>query len=292
MSAAACACMLTLLASAPSLAADPFVQNAEDLMDDAEYARAQKVIDKGLARAELPMPVLRSLYVLEGTCWVSLGENGRARSSFAKLLTLDPGFDGEASLAPKIRTQLQTVRKELTASGDLENVYQVQHRPLGNVVPGGDATVELGFGNQARSGDVARVVVFVRRLGTVDFAALDANRQAGTTTWRARLPAFLLAEDAETYSMEYYVDALSAEDARIAGAGNRALPLSFLVVPLSVSQRELDAGEGDGFPVVPVAIGVGVGVAALIAVGAVVGGVFLLAPRTGSATVTITQASP
>lgn len=284
--------LLLLSAASPVLAADKYVETAEELMDEAEYARAQRVIDKGLARPGLSDEVLMKLYLAEGVCWVSLGNNARARSSFAKLLTLAPTFDPGTSLAPKIRKQLDKVREQLLASGDLQNLYDVRHRPLGNVSPEGDAVVEVAFGNEERAGDVQRVVVHVRRTGTSEFAALDATRQAGTQTWRARLPAFLLPAESETYAVEYYLEALADGEVRVAGAGSPDLPLSFRVVPKAVLLREEAVDEGAGFPIVPVAVGVGVGVGALVAVAAVIGGVVLLAPRTGSATVTVTQANP
>lgn len=266
---------------------DPYVEKAESLMDEAEYGRAQQVIDRGLARRGLDEDTLRHLYFLEGTVWVSLGQRGRARSSYAKVLTIDPAFRLGPRVPRKVRESFEVTREEMLRSGDLASVYEVEHTPLGNLVPGQDAEVRLAFGNAERAADVERVVLHVRRLGTSDFAAIDASRaeSAEKPTFVARVPPYLLSTEPEPYAMEYYLDAYPAgSDTRVAGAGNPELPLTFLVVPETTL-----AGEGleeESFPLVPVAIGgavAGVAIAAVVVVGAV----FLLAPKTGSATVVV-----
>lgn len=271
---------------------DPYVARAESLMDEAEYRRAQQIIDRGLARQGLDETTLRELYFLEGTVWVSLGQPGRARSSYAKVLTLDPTFRLGPRAPRKVRESFEATREEMLRRGDLASVYAVEHTPLGNLVPGQAAEARLAFGNAERAADIDRVVLHVRRLGTSDFAAIDASpvEVEGRTTYVARLPSYLLAREPEPYAMEYYLDAYTAGgQARVAGAGNPELPLTFLVVPEATL-----AGEGledEGVSWVPIAIGGAVAGAALVAAG-VVGAVFLLAPKTGSATVIVRPATP
>jgi hypothetical protein len=282
---------LAMLAPLPAAAADEFVERAEALMDEAEYAKAQRVIAKGLAREVLTMDARRRLYMLEGTCWVSLGRSGQARSSFAKLLTVQPTFKLPAGQPPKVREQFDRVRQEMLASGDLQSDFQVQHTPLDNLAPGRDADVRLGFSNADRAGDIERVVLYVRRLGTSEFASVDGIRADDGATFVARVPTFLLPEEAETYAMEYYLDALGSDGERLAGAGKAELPLGFLVVSRAELQQEEDAVE-EGLPIVPIGIGVGIAVGLVVAAGAAVGAFFLLSPKTGTATVVVTQESP
>lgn len=272
--------------------ADAYVEKAESLMDEAEYSRAQKIIDRGLARGGLDEGVLRQLYFLEGTVWVSLGQRGRARSSYAKVLTIDPAFRLGPRVPRKVRDSFETTREEMLRSGDLESVYEVEHTPVSNLVPGQNAEARLAFGNEERAADVERVVLHVRRLGTSDFAAIDASRDdaAERPTFVARVPSYLVSKEPEPYAMEYYLDAYGkGSEARVAGAGNAELPLTFLVVPETTLSGE-DV-EGQGFPLVPVAIGGAVAAGAVVAAGVVVA-VFLLAPRTGSATVVVAQEAP
>src|SRR5690606_3933574 len=109
-------------------------------------------------------------------------------------------------------------------------------------------------------------------------------------TFLARVPAYLVSKEHEAYAMEYYLDAYAeGSEARLAGAGSAELPLTFLVVPETTLAN--DGLEGEGFPFLPVGIGGAVAAAAVAAV-VVVAAVFLLAPRTGSATVVITQETP
>ncbi len=283
---------LALPGTARAAEADPYIERAESLMDEAEYTRAQKIIDRGLARRGLDDDVLRQLYFLEGTVWVSLGQRGRARSSYAKVLTIDPAFRLGTRVPRKVRDSFEVTREEMLRSGDLESIYDVHHTPLGNLAPGQDAEARLAFGNRERGAEVERVVLHVRRLGTSDYAAIDATRAdgAGAPTFIARVPPYLLSKEAEPYAVEYYLDAFGrGSDARVAGAGNAELPLTFLVVPESTSEGE--GLEDEGFPFLPVAIG-GAIAAAAVATVAVVAAVFLLRPSTGSATVVITQEAP
>lgn len=285
--------LLLLLSAGPVLAAeaDPFVAKAEALMDEAEYARAQKLINRGLARQGLDDETLKNLYFLEGTAWVSLGQPGRARSSYAKVLTIDPGFSLGPRVSRKVREHFMKTRHEMMRSGDLESVYGVEHTPLGNLAAGSDAQVRLAIGNAARSADVSRVVLHVRRLGTSDFSAIDAAPIEGEeAAYLARVPPYLLAPEPEPYAMEYFLDAYGKDgEVRVAGAGTPDLPLSFLVVP--EAQLAGEDLEDAGFPFVPVAVGAGIA-AAVVVTAAVVGAVFLLAPAKGRATVVVTQETP
>lgn len=289
-------CLATLLALVVALppalvqaaTPDPFVSRASDLMDEAEYAKAQRTINRGLGRRGLEDATLLELYLLEGTCWVSLGQAARARSSYAKVLTIDPGYTLGSRVSPKVRAAFEATRQEMIKAGDLESVYQLEHTPVGNLAPGLDAEVRLAFGNEERAADIKRVVLHVRRLGTSDFAAIDAGRDdvEKTPTFLARIPPYLLAEEREAYAMEYYLEAYTDGSRRVAGVGSPVLPLSFLVVPAAELEAGLDEPEGE-LPLVPIAIGVGVGVVVIASVAA--GAVLLLAPKTGSATVHVTQ---
>lgn len=294
MSARVLLCLLSLWLPSVALAADrdAYIERAESLMDEAEYSRAQKVIDRGLARRDLDAGTLRKLYFLEGTVWVSLGQGTRARSSYAKVLTLDPGYRLGPRVPRKVRESFETTRDEMMKAGDLESVYGVVHTPVTNLAAGQNAEVRLGFANEDRAADIGRVVLHVRRLGTSDFAAIDATREEGADkpTYVARLPPYLLSSEPEPYAMEYFLDAYGkGSEVRVAGAGNPELPLSFLVVPKD--SLESEGLDDEGFPFAAVAIGGGIAVAAVAAV-AVVGAVFVLAPRTGSATVVVVQEVP
>lgn len=284
--------LLLALLFAPLLAhaapADPYVEKATELMDVAEYAKAQKTINRGLARQGLPPETLLELYLLEGTCWVSLGQKARARSSYAKVLTIDPSYTLGPRVSPKVRQAFEETREAMLKAGDLESIYEPEHTPLGNLRGGQPAEVKLSFGNRERAKDITRVVLYVRRLGTSDFAAIDATAEAsdGGTVYVARIPPYLVKEERETYAIEYYLEAYGPKERRLAGVGSPVLPLSFLVVP----EEELGSGleEKGAFPIVPVAVGVGVG--AVVLTGVVVGAALLFAPKTGRATVIVEQA--
>lgn len=268
---------------------DPFVREAQNWMDEAEYTKAQRSINQGLSRQQLPDTTRIQLYLLEGTCWVSLGQPGRARSSYAKVLTLSPGHSLSPRTSPKVREVFETTRKEMLDAGELDSMYEPLHTPVANLPSASDAEVKLSFANAERAASIQRVVLYLRRLGTSDYTAIDARRSAaGKADFIAHVPPFLLVDERDTYAMEYYLEAYATSGARLAKVAGPMLPLSFLVVPRAEltegGSASADSGESLWLPVT-----LGIAGGAVVVAGLTVGLVFALTPKTGSAIVHVAQ---
>jgi len=278
--------LLVLFAAAPLLAAiddDPYLKRARSLMDDAEYESAQRTLRKGLAREEVYGSLLVEHYRLEAVCWVSLGEDREARSSFVKLLTVEPGFRPGSDISPKVRAVFDETYEEMKKSGALRSEYEISHTPIGTRIGGRRIDARLELKNETRAGDIDRVVLYLRRLGDPEFTAIDGVVEDGA--YAIGIPAYLVPEERETYAVEYFIDVVDASGARVAGIGQRDLPLSFRLI----TQAEYDAPleEPQQSLLVPIIAGSAVGVGAVVIAGVIGTSLFLFLPRTGSADVVV-----
>jgi len=293
----ALAIVCSALVVAPSAyaadAPDPYLVKARELMDEAEYTAAAKVIRQGLARDELTGDGLVEHYLLEATCYASLNKTGQARSSFVKLLTINPRYRMDNSVSPKVRQIFDDVREEIGAVSDPESTITAEHIPVGTRAPATAVPVKIALSGDGVDEKVARVVVHVRRLGTSDYSRLDAtkadaDKSAGAgRTFNAEIPPLLVGEEPESYAMEYFVEVQDGEGKLVTGVGTRGLPLTFLVA----TRAELAEGiDDDGIPLfVPIAIGAGLATVVVVAGVSAVVAFVLLQPKTGSATVTVRQ---
>jgi hypothetical protein len=268
---------------------DPYLVKAKELMDEAEYKAAAKVIRQGLAREELSGDGLVEHYLLEATCYVSLNKSGQARSSFVKLLTINPRYRMDASVSPKVRQVFEDVFEEMgIAEKSSKTTIVAAHIPVGTRTPSMAVPVRVSFTGDDANDVVEKVVVHVRRLGTSEFTRLDATKDE--QGYLAEIPPLLVGEEAESYAMEYFMEALDADEKLVVTVGTRGLPLTFLVATRAELAEKIG---GDGIPLyVPIAIGAGVATAVVVAGVSAIVAFILLQPKTGSATVTVQQVAP
>lgn len=283
--------LAALLIAAPSTLAEGqgSVRRAQSLMDNAEYGQAMRVVELALTRADLDDASRADLYWLEATCSISLGKDADAKASFLRLLALRPGHEIDPYTPPKIKRLFEETRTAFAESGGLYKLYQPRLSPVDNVQPGTPTQLTLSFGNPEAASNVAGVTLWVRRIGTSDFNAIDARRTASAErAYVAEIPAFLLAPDAETYGMEYFVDVSDADGRRLTGVGSRALPLTFKVVRLSAPDVAVPTPaasvETDYTPIV-----IGGIVGGVVLAGGVAATILLLQPGTAQARVVVSQ---
>ena len=290
---AARACLLAVLAmcilgSAPSLAQekDPYIRRAEDLMAEAEYEKAAKVLRLGLAREEVDTDAMVDHFALQAVCFISLGEDARATSAYTKILTMRPRFSLSSRTSPKVRNVFDATKERMKKAGLLRTTFKPLHTPIPTKRPGAPTVAKLGFEEGADS--VAKVQFFFRRVGSADFTSLDARPEG--SDFAVEVPSYALADSPEVYAIEYYLEAYDTDGIPVGSVGNRELPLSFLVVPTAeIETGEELGGDDSALFLAPLIVGgVVVAVAAVAAVGLGTG-LYLFRPRRGSATVTVRQ---
>ncbi|MBN2358692.1 MAG: hypothetical protein JXR83_04520 [Deltaproteobacteria bacterium] len=279
-------CAVLAFASAPLALADGSVRKAQDLVDDAEYTEAAKVLRQALARGGLSKSELVELYRLQGTVNIALGRRERAEAAFRNLITAEPAFALPNGTSPKVREVFDAVHDEMLKGGGLDEVFRPQHIPVGTVAPSKDVTLHLEIGASERAAQIAKVQAFYRRLGTTHFSSVFANQAAGGG-YDATIPGFVLDAELDDYAIEYYIEATDAQENRLTGVGKPSFPLVFEVLG-----TRADDAVADGQPAGNTLwITLGVAAGAVVVIGALVGvgAYFLLTQKgTGSATITVT----
>lgn len=265
---------------------DPVLARARDLMSEAEYAEAQRIISRRLANSRLSSHAKVQLYWAQGLCLVSLDNAVAAKSSFLKLLALEPFFEPGNHTSPKILSAFQDAKSIFEKAGGYDEVYRPRLIPIDDQSTGQNVQVHFSIGNLSRLSDVHRTVLYLRQLGTSDYTSIDMVRDASTKgAYVATIPASLVTPKEDTFSVEYYVDALSITFHRLSGVGTAKLPLSFLVTSDTDAHKLQIHHAKAGRPLVWPYIA---GVSAIIAGAAVLGAVLSI-PEESSLRVVVRQ---
>jgi hypothetical protein len=275
--------------------AEDVLQNAQDLIDEAEYDQAAKMLRTALSRGGLSRSELVQLYRMQGTVAVALGKERLAQAAFRNLIVADPGFSLSAGTSPKVRAIFDEVRRELLESGGLDEIFKPEHTPPGTVNPGADVALSFRVVDNSRSAKIQKVFAFYRRVGTPHYASVNASRSDGGE-YVATVPGFILDAEDEDYAFDYYIEANDADDNRLTGVGTAALPLRFEVLGKSAGADGNDGNDGTKPDIEgednSLLMTIGIVAGGVVVVGALIGvGVYLLMQQQGegSATVTVSK---
>ncbi len=210
---------------------DPVISDAKKLMDDAEYTKAQHIISRGLSRSTLSAKNKIDLYWLQGICYISSDRADLTKSSFLKLLALEPMFESDTNISPKILNAFLDAKSQFSKAGGFDLIYKPQLIPIEDHHRGKTKVVHFTIGNQERVSDVSRVVLYMRKQGNSAYASLDLSPDIETKgLYLGNFSSNLLSLSSDSYAIEYYIEALSAESSRLTGIGNHQLPLSFVII--------------------------------------------------------------
>ncbi len=260
------------------------VREAERLMSEGDFDRAVRVLNRGLGR-DLSDDELVELYRLLGLAHLYLGNEGKAREAYEKLLQARPDFELPASTAPQIRELYARIKDDIRKRR--VRPVTIRFEPL-QAHTGGQA-LEV----PARIEDLAlgaRGKLYYRRAGAQSYSSVDFVREKGAEDrerFRATVPAYELPAESRPWDVEYYLEVADAAQRRLAGRGDAFHPLSFTVRPPSVTGEAPSAQKGwYQKPWVWVAGGV-------IAAGATAGIVYAVTrPQTGDLPVRIRVQEP
>ncbi|MBI4819796.1 MAG: hypothetical protein HY791_26215 [Deltaproteobacteria bacterium] len=193
---------------------DPEIESARRLIEvELRFAEGAEILES-LAQKELPREQKLDVYRLLGIAYVARGAPEAAQAAFGALLSLDPGFDLDPRLSPKILEVFNKVRAKMIERPKLVDV-------TAEVV--GEQIIWKG-----RIEDPLRlavdVMLYTRRppeafLGTK--VSID-----GLAHLDARLPA--TATDGEL-RVEYYVIARDVAGRIVAQVGSPEAPSSLVV---------------------------------------------------------------
>ena len=202
----------------------------QTLMDEAEYSAAQKLLSKTLNQPHLSSEKRAWLYWLDAICSISLGNPGKAKSSLLKLFALDPGFEPESLLSPKVKALLSEAKETFLNAGGFDEVYQPRLTPLDDQNGDHNIPVSFSIGNLNQLHRIKETTFYIRRLGNSDYNTFNLSRDPDRAGhFIGSIPSELVPSGNENYVLEYYIEAKGESLSRLTGIGTHKLPLSFMI---------------------------------------------------------------
>jgi tetratricopeptide (TPR) repeat protein len=195
------------------------VDKARQLIEDAEFDQAIRVINDALIQPDNSDAMLVSLYELQGTAYLYQGKEDRARQAFEKLLQASPEHELTKGTSSKIRALFEKVREDLHAQ-KLRPV-KVSHTRLKSARPGERLDVKAQF-TDIPTGCKARL--YYRRAGTEGYSSTTFVAEGDGSV--ARIPAFELPSERGDYALEYYLEVADSGGRRLAGVADALSPIS------------------------------------------------------------------
>lgn len=218
--------LLLLLASPAALAAAPLrspqLDEARQLVEEAEFESAIKILHDALSQPDNSDAMLAALYELQGTAYLYLGREEKAHQAFERLLQASPDHELPKGTSTKIRTLFEQVRED--TRGRRVNPAKLAHEPLTRATQGERLDVRAEISDVPQG---AKARLYYRRAGTEGYSSTSFAPEADG--WLARIPAFELPEESADYALEYYLEIGDAGGRRLAGVGDALGPLSVRV---------------------------------------------------------------
>jgi hypothetical protein len=258
-----------LLATAPAARADiesPAVKMGLAAYADLDYASAVNWLDK--ARHEsLTREEKIATYQTLAMAHIALGQTAEAKTDFQHLLRVDPSFELDNSVAPKVRALFEQAKGEVATSGrGMKLALPAVTPTLTPATPQAGRSLTLGV---TYPGGVAQKMdLYYRGAGQASFSRLTANGSPDS-----RFEAMIPGAQVQPPLLEFHIALLDEAGVPVAAAGSLGQPLS-----IAVAARKRPVYARAWFWGV---IG-GVAAAAAVAAGLAVG-----LPRSNTSTVTV-----
>jgi len=222
---------LSSAAQAQSETTTRLIERGVALHDDLSFEEALQVLSAALVRADSSEAEAARIYRYLSYTYLALGREAEAAGAYRLLLAIAVDEQPDASLSPRFREFLTTVRTEWEAAGrpGLPPPTQVS---LGHTSPPqsdpGDA-IELRAQINQGAARVARVVLAYRQGSEAVYRRADTRVEAGEFV--AEIPSEAVAPPL----VEYYFEALDAAGLPVASRGD-------VQAPMRVAVPDPDAG--------------------------------------------------
>lgn len=197
---------------------------AEAKFDDQDYEAVIKVLRPVLAGTAATRA--QRLHALELTALSQyiLGDPTAARTTFERLLDIDPGYQlRDASGSPKLERFFDEVKREVVPGFDADLVAELDHAAPPDATAG--RRLELDVRATTGAEHVKEVVMFVRRRGDQDYTALTAAFR-GDARWRVR---YTPPSSIDSYTLEYYLEGRGLTGTAVARVASPEAPLTIAI---------------------------------------------------------------
>jgi len=224
----AIALTLAMLLSAPTglwaVPRNTLIDKARQLIEEAEFDQAIRVINDALVQPDNSDAMLVSLYELQGTAYLYLGQQEKARSAFEKLLQAAPDHELPKGTSSKIRSLFERVREDQKTNK--VRPVKLSHTKLATAPAGQRLDVDAQITDLPTG---ARARLYYRRAGTEAYSSTTFASEGGAD-YVAHVPAFELPTDSGEYALEYFLEIADAGGRRLAGVGDALSPIAVHVV--------------------------------------------------------------
>jgi tetratricopeptide (TPR) repeat protein len=216
------------------------IDKARQLIEDAEFDQAIRVINDALVQPDNSDAMLVSLYELQGTAYLYLGQQDKARTAFEKLLQAAPDHQLPKGTSSKIRALYDKVREDQKANK--VRPVKVAHEKLATAPAGERLDVDAQITDLPSS---AKARLFYRRSGTEGYSSTTFLSEGGGA-YVAHVPAFELPTESGEYALEYFLEIADSGGRRLAGVGDGLNPIVVHVV----GKKGSEGGGTEPAPVV------------------------------------------
>jgi hypothetical protein len=220
--------LLALCVAAPAHADSKKVTRAlaaaETLYDDQDYAKVVKTLRPALTDAAATRAQRLRALELTALSQFILGDEAAARTTFERLLDIDPGYQlRDSSGSPKIATFFDDVKRDVVPGFEPGAVAELDHAAPSSATAGRRLEIDV----RATSGadNVKEVVLYARRAGDQDYARVDAAFR-GDARWRVR---YTPEASRDAYTLEYYLEGRGLTGEAVARIGSPEAPLSISI---------------------------------------------------------------
>lgn len=211
--AAAATVLFLTLCPAVAVAAQKPVEKARQLIEEAEFEQALKVINDALVQPDNSDAILVSLYELQATAYLFQGKKDKARQAFERLLQAEPDHELPKGTSPKIRALFDEVRAA-------QKPVKVIHERIATAQSGKRLDVRARF-EELPAG--AKPRLYYRRAGSENYNSTPFLIEGSDSV--AKVPAYELPAETGEYGLEYYLEVGDAAGRRVAGMGDALAPL-------------------------------------------------------------------
>ncbi|MEC7525932.1 MAG: tetratricopeptide repeat protein [Myxococcota bacterium] len=218
--------LAVLLSAAPTRAqGNPLIQRGQTEYDELRYEEALQTLSAALVRSGNSRGELARIYRLLAFTYLALGREEEAAGAYRGMLPLEPDYEPDQSIAPRMREFFEQVQQAWEAEGRPGSgpppPVEIQHRSPAEWER--EQPVPLAATVEDPAGRVAQLVLAYRQGTDAVFTRLDTQLADGEYT--ATIPG----GDVAPPLVEYYFEALDANGLPVAARGDVAAPLRIAV---------------------------------------------------------------
>jgi hypothetical protein len=190
--------------------------------DSLDYPAAVQALQSALSES-LTRDEKIITYRTLGFAQVALDHNDEARAAFASLLRLDPAYELDRTISPRIRAVFEQARGDVATSGAGAEADARLPSMTPAVSPARGADGKLISVTVSHPGGIAQTAqLYYRERGTSSFSRVDGKRSGDEGRFELAIPGLAV----KAPGLDYYVVALDEHGAAVARAGSLSAPLS------------------------------------------------------------------